>query len=251
MSIFTYRALPLHYQVYGKGESVLLIHGLGCSGADWALQIPALSALFKVIVPDLPGCGMSPPPKCGYSIAGSASLLWGLLDEMKVKHPSVVGFSMGGAIALEMTLQCPTQVSHLALINSLASYHDNWRKWIYARASGALVRLLGMRQAANIFATGLFPEPWQRPFRDRAAAEVATIPASDYLEMSDALEQWAATEQLNQIKSRILLIAGEHDHTPLSEKLFPRRKAAREHCSGSRLASTGPHGCQRGDKCLH
>jgi pimeloyl-ACP methyl ester carboxylesterase len=38
--------------------------------------------------------------------------------------------------------------------------------------------------------------------------------------MSDALEQWAATEQLNQIKSRILLIAGEHDHTPLSEKLF-------------------------------
>lgn len=34
----------------GKVLSLLLIHGLGCSGADWALQIPALKTLFHVIV---------------------------------------------------------------------------------------------------------------------------------------------------------------------------------------------------------
>ena len=219
MPTFSYRALPLHYQLYGKGQSVLLIHGLGCSGADWALQIPALKTLFQVIVPDLPGCGLSPPPSSGYSIAGSASLLWALLDHLEVSRANIVGFSMGGAIALEMALQRPRRVSRLALINSLASYHDNWHKWIYARISAALIRLFGMRHAASIFAAGLFPKPWQKRIRDRAAAEVATIPPRAYLDMSDALEQWTATKQLNLIKSRILLIAGEHDHTPLSEKV--------------------------------
>jgi 3-oxoadipate enol-lactonase len=219
MPTFACRALSLHYQLHGKGNPVLLIHGLGCSGADWALQISALETQFQVIVPDLPGCGLSPPPKSGYSIAGVASSLWALLDDLKISSTNIVGFSMGGAIALEMALQHPARVSRLALINSLASYHGNWRKWLYARMSAAVIRLFGMRNAASMFATTLFPEPRQRPIRDRAAVEIATIPARDYLGMSDALERWAATEQLNQIKGRILLIAGEHDHTPLSEKL--------------------------------
>jgi pimeloyl-ACP methyl ester carboxylesterase len=147
------------------------------------LQIPALKTQFQVIVPDLPGCGLSPPPKSGYSIAGAASLLWALLDDLRVPRPNIVGFSMGGAIALEMALQRPTRVSRLALINTLASYHDNWHKWIVARMSAALVRLFGMRRAGSIFAAGLFPEPWQKRIRDRAATEVATIPARDYLQM--------------------------------------------------------------------
>lgn len=212
-------ALSLHYQLYGQGKSVLLIHGLGCSGADWVLQIPKLEAQFQLIVPDLPGCGLSPPLKSGYSIAGAASVLWALLDDLAVSSTNIVGFSMGGAIALEMALQRPTRVSHLALINSLASYHGNWHKWLYARMSAAVIRLLGMRHAASIFANRLFPEPRQRSIRDRAAAEIATIPARDYLGMSDALERWVATKQLSQIEGQILLIAGEHDHTPISEKL--------------------------------
>jgi pimeloyl-ACP methyl ester carboxylesterase len=39
---------------------------------------------------------------------------------------------MGGAVALEMALQRPMRVPRLALINSLASYRDQWRKWVYA-----------------------------------------------------------------------------------------------------------------------
>lgn len=116
-------------------------------------------------------------------------------------------------------MQRPTRVSRLALINTLANYHDNWHKWIYARVSTALVRVLGMRRAAGIFAAGLFPEPWQKRIRDRAATEMASVSARDYLKMSDALEQWKMTERLNQIRSRILLIAGEHDHTPICEKI--------------------------------
>jgi 3-oxoadipate enol-lactonase len=214
----------LYYRSHGNGEPVLLIHGLGGSGVDWSLQIPALEPRFRVIVPDLPGCGSSSPPPGAYSIAGFACTLWSLLDQLEVSRINIVGFSMGGAVALEMSLRRPTLVARLALINSLATYRDQWRKWMYARSCAALIRLAGMRRAARMFAGGLFPEPWQQALRERAATVVAAVPARSYLSMSRALEQWEATDRLDQIRSRTLVIAGEHDHTPLAEK---RELAAR------------------------
>jgi hypothetical protein len=88
-----------------------------------------------------------------------------------------------------MALQRPSLVPRLALINSLTTYRDQWRKWVFARSSAALIRLFGMRRAARIFAAGLFPEPWQSTLRDRAATVVAAVPASSYLSMARALEQ--------------------------------------------------------------
>jgi 3-oxoadipate enol-lactonase len=208
----------LYYRSHGGGEPVLLIHGLGGSGADWALQVAALERRFRVIVPDLPGCGFSSPPGGRYSIESFACALWSLLDQLEVPRINIVGYSMGGAVALEMALQRPNLVPRLALINSLATYRDQWRKWMYARSSAALIRLCGMRRAARIFAAGLFPEPWQSTFRDRAAEVVAAVPASSYLSMARALERWEATERLDRIRSRTLVIAAEHDHTPLAEK---------------------------------
>ena len=216
--------LTLHYRSVGNGEPVLLIHGLGGSGVDWALQISALERQFHVIIPDLPGCGYSSPPRGAHSIAGFASALWSLLEQLEVPRINIVGFSMGGAVALEMALERPALVPRLALINSLATYRDDWRKWMHARACTALIRLFGMRSAARVFAAGLFPEPWQQTFRERAAAVVGAVPASSYLSMVRALEQWDATDRLERLSSRTLVIAAEHDHTPLAEK---RELAAR------------------------
>src|SRR5580700_70165 len=209
----------LYYRSHGNGEPVLLIHGLGGSGMDWSLQIPALERRFRVIVPDLPGCGSSAQPPGAYSIAGFACTLWSLLDQLEVSRVNIVGFSMGGAVALEMSLQRPTLVPRLALINSLATYRDQWRKWMYARSCAALIRLVGMRRAARMFAAGLFPEPWQQTYRARAAAVVAAVPARSYLSMLRALERWEATDRLDRVRSRTLVIAAEHDHTPIAEKL--------------------------------
>jgi pimeloyl-ACP methyl ester carboxylesterase len=73
-----------------------------------------------------------------------------LLDHLEVERPNIIGFSLGGAVALEMALQRPNSVPRLALINSLASYRiDHWRKWLEARVSSASVSLLGMRFAGR------------------------------------------------------------------------------------------------------
>ena len=134
MPVFGASESALHYLSRGRGEPVLLIHGLGSCGRDWALQVPALEKRFQTIVPDLPGCGHSKPWRDRYSIQGFAKSLWALLDHLEIAAPNIVGFSLGGAVGLEMALQRPTSVPRLALINSLASYVlDDRYKWFEAR----------------------------------------------------------------------------------------------------------------------
>jgi pimeloyl-ACP methyl ester carboxylesterase len=219
MSVFRHRDRELHYATRGSGEPVLLVHGLGSSGADWDFQLPVLAPRFHVIMPDLPGCGRSDRAANGYDIAGFAEALWSLLDELEVARPNIVGFSLGGAVALEMALQRPACVPRLALINSLASYRiDHWRKWLEARIPAMLVRLVGMQRVARLLAARVLPEPWQQPIRDRAVAVIGAVPAATYLGMATALERWSATDRLDRLRSRTLLIAAEHDYTPLEEK---------------------------------
>jgi pimeloyl-ACP methyl ester carboxylesterase len=172
-----------------------------------------------VIVPDLPGSGHSSPPRDEYTIGGCASALWSLLDHLGVSRTNIIGFSLGGAVALEMAAQRPASVPRIGLINSLATYRpDDWRKWLEVHVSATLVRLLGMRRAAWLLAVRLFPEPWQRAMRRQAAAAVGAVPASTYLGLGLALARWAIIDRLDRLTSRILLIAAEHDFTPLSEK---------------------------------
>jgi iron complex outermembrane receptor protein len=196
-----------------------LIHGLGSSGCDWALQVPALETRFRTIVPDLPGCGHSATPPGGFDIGDFADCLWDLLDHLGVERINIVGFSLGGAVGLEMALRRPQAVPRLALINSLASYVlDGWHKWFEARMPAALIGMLGMRAAAHLAAVRLFPEPWQKPMRARTRAVIAAVPASTYLGMGLALQRWTALDRLHRLRSRVLLLAAEHDYTPLAEK---------------------------------
>jgi 3-oxoadipate enol-lactonase len=219
MAFFYNEKHSLHYLVRGRGEPLVLIHGLGGSGADWAFQVAVLEKRFRVIVPDLPGSGHSPPPRDEYTIAGFAAALWSLLDHLGVPRTNIIGFSMGGAVALEMAAQRPARVPRLGLINSLATYRpDDWRKWLEVHVSALLVRLLGMRRAAWLLALRLFPEPWQRAIREHAAAVVGAVPASSYLGMGLALARWAIIDRLDSLTSRVLMIAAEHDFTPLAEK---------------------------------
>ncbi len=222
MPIFRQGSLTLNYLDRGAGEPVLLIHGLGSSGADWAFQVPALEPRFRVLAPDLPGCGFSAAPEGGkFEIAGLARALWALVDGLALPAVNVVGFSLGGAVALEMALQRPAAVPRLALINSLATYRvDSWRKWCEARIPAALVRVIGMRGLARLVAGRSFPHPWQAAMRQRVLDVIGSVPAGTYLGMAAALERWSALERLAaaRLPCRGLVIASEFDFTAVDEK---------------------------------
>jgi 3-oxoadipate enol-lactonase len=219
MAFFEHNERSIHYLERGSGEPLILVHGLGSSGADWALQVPCLEGRCRLIVPDLPGSGHSEPLQEGYSVEGMAAALWALCDHLGVGRVQVVGFSLGGAVGLEMALQRPEQVSKLGLINSLATYRlDHWRKWLEAALTLVLIPLIGMRRAAQLAARRLFPMPWQESLRERAAAAVSAVPVDRYLGTGRALLKWSAIGRLGRLKAKALVIAAENDFTPLEEK---------------------------------
>jgi 3-oxoadipate enol-lactonase len=219
MPFFSDDGSSIHYLQRGRGEPLLLIHGLGCSGAAWAFQVAALEHRFRLIIPDLPGSGHSSPPRSEYTIAGFANAMWRLMDHLEIRQTNIVGFSLGGAVALEMATLRPTCVPKLGLINSLATYQPrDLRKWLETYVSATLVRMLGMPRAACLMAARLFPEPWQRAMREHCASVMGSVPANSYLGTGLALARWAILDRLDRLTSRVLLIAAENDFTPLAEK---------------------------------
>lgn len=211
----------LNVRAYGAGPPLLLIHGLGSSGDDWAFQIGPLAQRHRVIVPDLRGCGASPLNASSVSIAGFADDLWQLLDALRIEAIDIAGFSMGGAVALEMVLQRPLAVPRLALINSLPSYRvDHWRKALELYVQIGMVKLLGMRRTARMIAKRMFPHPHQAAMRQRVIDVVGSNPVEPYLRCARALADWCAADRLDAdaLACEVLMIAGEHDYTALAEK---------------------------------
>lgn len=209
----------IYYECEGSGPPLLMIHGLGSSGDDWAFQREDFARHFTVILPDLRGSGRSEKPNGPYSIAQFASDLWALLDALDVRSANILGFSLGGAVAQEMALLQPDRVSKLVLCNALANYRtDTPRKWLEARMQVALVHLLGLRRTAQLIANRLFPHEDQAPKRQRVVDVVGANPKQAYLAAIHALIGWSALERIHAITCPVLILAAEFDYTPLDEK---------------------------------
>lgn len=231
------RPHDLRLRCYGAGQPLLLIHGLGSSGDDWAFQIGPLAQHYRLLVPDLRGCGASPAGNGKLSIRGFAEDLWQLLDHLGVDQVAIAGFSMGGAVALEMALQQVARVQRVATINSLPSYRvDHWRKWLELNLQLALVKTLGLPRTARMVGRRLFPEPHQAAMRQRVIDVLGTNQVEPYLRCARALADWCAAEHVDTLSTPLLMIAGELDYTGLDEKRVwaQRMRAQLAIVSGSR-----------------
>jgi non-heme chloroperoxidase len=88
--------IKLHYEDYGAGEPIVLIHGYPLSGRAWDKQVPVLlDAGHRVITYDRRGFGHSSQPSTGYDYDTFASDLKMLIDELDLHEVTLVGHSMG------------------------------------------------------------------------------------------------------------------------------------------------------------
>jgi len=106
------------YRVGGQGAPVLLIHGIGRSRADWQAQHELLEDSFQVWSVDLPGFGDSPAPDGGMTLERLAGDVAGFLRAQGVAPAHVVGNSLGGAVAMQLTADHPELVRSLLLADS-------------------------------------------------------------------------------------------------------------------------------------
>ncbi len=106
------------YRMCGSGPALLLLHGIGDSSASWVPLMRPLAEQYTVIAPDLLGHGESDKPRADYSVAAYANGMRDLLDVLGFDQATVVGHSLGGGVAAQMTYQHPTRVERLVLVSS-------------------------------------------------------------------------------------------------------------------------------------
>lgn len=105
------RGARVRYLVAGEGETLVLVHGLGGSAANWLALAPLLLPGRRVLVPELAGHGGSDPLPAAASLNAYADRIAGLLDE----PAAIVGHSLGGAVALRLAIRRPELVRALVL----------------------------------------------------------------------------------------------------------------------------------------
>jgi 3-oxoadipate enol-lactonase len=109
-----------YYDELGTGHPLLLLSGLGSTRMGWWKQIEALSARYRVINMDNRDAGESALGTGPYAIADMAEDAAGVIRNLDVVPAHVVGISMGGMIAQELTIRHPDLVDKLVLVSTTA-----------------------------------------------------------------------------------------------------------------------------------
>lgn len=112
---------PIHYVDEGSGATVVLIHGFGGHTFSYRYQIADLSRDHRVVALDLLGYGYSGrTTDADYSLTAQADRVLGLMDALGIERASLVGHSMGGAVAMRVAAGHPERVDRLALVASVS-----------------------------------------------------------------------------------------------------------------------------------
>jgi pimeloyl-ACP methyl ester carboxylesterase len=122
--------LSLHYLVEGGGgQPVILVHGLGGFAEYWRETIPALAVRSTVYALDLPGFGRSAKPRVPYGPIYLAGALRAFMESLGIGQASIVGHSLGGAVAVTFALMHPLRIDRLALLGAVVpgfTYRLSW-----------------------------------------------------------------------------------------------------------------------------
>ena len=146
---------PVHYADWGgDGPAMVLVHGLGGSSLNWMAVAPELSRHYRVLAPDLPGFGLSPPQARPPGVGANRDVLDRFIAEVAGGQAIVAGNSMGGLISLLEAADHPERVAALVLVDA------------------ALPRPVTARPEPRVLLVmGLYAVPWLGPWYLRTRAQ--------------------------------------------------------------------------------
>ena len=205
--------VALFHERRGSGPPVVLIHGLGGTGAGiWKNLAPGLEREFTVVTCDLRGAGRSEIPPGPYSLDDFVGDLRGLVEQLGLERPALVGHSFGGTIALAYAAAYPGDVSAVVAMGGPTDLPDAARQAMRDRA--ATVEEQGMAAVAETVATnGTAPE-FREQMPDEYAAFLAMLEANDpagYAATCRAIADFDTGGRLERITAPVLLVGGIAD----------------------------------------
>jgi pimeloyl-ACP methyl ester carboxylesterase len=218
----TVSGYKVHYYAIGpeNGKSLVLVHGLGGSAAEWRNLMPYLEyAGYRVYAPDLVGYGKSEQPAdFSYSVADEANIVLGFMDALGLKQVDLGGVSMGAWISQLIAAHHPERVQKLMLLDAAGlDIVPDWDTHLFTPQNP--------QQLDALFHL-LVPNPPRAP--DFVARDMVRISNKNAWVIQRALNtMWtrenATDALLPQLKMPVLLVWGDQD------RIFPLIQGQKMH----------------------
>ena len=210
--------IEIYYEITGEGEPLLLVHGLGSSTRDWEEQVPIFSQKYQVITVDIRGHGETDKPKGPYSIQDFAKDIAELLMSLGFSSVNILGISLGGLIAIQLTIDYPELIKTLVIVNAVPSSRDllSLEKIVNDRIM--LIKARGMRGMGEALAPVLFIKPEHEELRKKFVERWAENNPEAYISALKSIVGWNVTDHLHTIKCPTLVLTSDEDYIPVSVK---------------------------------
>jgi 3-oxoadipate enol-lactonase len=184
--------IDMYYEFHGTGEPVVLIGGLGNDITELQRLIAWVARTHRVLAFDNRGAGRTDKPDIPYSIEMMAADTAGLMEALDISGATVLGISMGGRIAMELTLEHPELVTRLILVSTSAT----------ARPDNGPTRMEMLSFLARFVFRSKYPQPTYAQGRQRQASHV-----------------YECIDRLDEIQVPTTIMHGRNDW------IFPLRRA--------------------------
>ncbi|AKT40004.1 alpha/beta fold hydrolase [Chondromyces crocatus] len=209
--------LDIHYQVFGEGEPVLLIMGLGTRGDSWTPMAQALAGSgYQAIQFDNRDIGWSSlveHPQ--YEIADMAEDALGLLDHLGLDQVHLVGISMGGMIAQQLLTTHPARFRKAVLLATWAGGRDvvaSPPELLAPALTPGLDHDTAQRRLLTAIAAPGFIDahPELLAMVLEASRKRPASPAAVARQLAAVL-RWSSWDKLPEVTTPTLVIHGDHD----------------------------------------
>lgn len=204
--------LKIYYEVYlpagqagGEGKPLLLLHGAYMNiDMNWIQLLPGLSKSRKVIAVEMQGHGRTADIERPFSFEKLAEDISGVMKYLKIDSADVIGYSLGGTVALDLAIQNPVMVKKLVIISS-AYKSEGW-----------------LPEIRNLFQT-FKPEFFDATPLKSAYESMAPDPKHWHAFVTKMIEfnkkeYNLGEEKVKAIKSPVLLIMGDNDGIDMDHK---------------------------------
>jgi len=112
--------LKMYYEIHGQGDPVVLLHGAFMTITNnWTEMIAQLSKTRQVIAVEMQGHGRTADINRDFSYENLADDIAALLDYLKIKQADVLGYSMGGGVAMQLAIRHPEKVRKVVSISAV------------------------------------------------------------------------------------------------------------------------------------
>jgi pimeloyl-ACP methyl ester carboxylesterase len=226
----TVNGMRIRYTVMGNGPAVLMLHCFGGFLETWAYNVPPLSRRFLVYAVDLPGHGLSDKPRVDYTMGFVTECAAALLRAFGIERMSLIGHSMGGAIAISIALEMPDTVNRLVLVDSagLTSQLPLAYRLTSRPLAGEMIAHMVTRASLRHGLQSIFynPKVLTEEMLDLAFTNACRPGVKktllrilrNYLSLAGPRPEAILTRRLPELRMPILFIHGTHD------RIFPLRQ---------------------------